>query len=209
VHAVASALWQQAQRHAHAPVLRGLPSGWRNNPTQMQQIAFVSRDSTLQVAYRVNGRDHIAVALDGALHEATVLSWDAEHIAMVLDGVHRTCQIITREGIHHVHSTLGTSELHEVPRFPPPAREEVRGGCRAPMPGKILAVRVEPGQAVRKGETLVILEAMKMEHEVVAPHDGTVQEVLVETGQQVDAGAVLVVLDEEQSNVKPEMASVK
>jgi len=199
VHAVATALWQQTQRHAGAPVLRGLPSGWRNNPTQMQQIAFVASDATIQVGYRVHSHGHITLTINGTSHEATVLSCDAEHIAIVLDGVRRTCQIITDDSMHHVHSTLGTSELHEVPRFPPPAREEVRGGCRAPMPGKILAVRVKPGQAVRRGETLVILEAMKMEHEVVAPHDGTVREVLVETGQQVDAEAVLVVLDEEQS----------
>jgi acyl-CoA carboxylase subunit alpha len=86
--------------------------------------------------------------------------------------------------------------LREVPRFPPPAREEVRGGCFAPMPGKILAVRVQPGQSVRRGETLVILEAMKMEHDVAAPHDGVVRELRVEAGQQVDAGDVLVVLEE-------------
>jgi len=63
------------------------------------------------------------------------------------------------------------------------------------MPGKILAVRVTSGQSVKKGETLLILEAMKMEHEVTAPHDGVVRDVLVEAGQQVDAGAVLVALD--------------
>jgi propionyl-CoA carboxylase alpha chain len=199
VHAVATALWQQARRRATAPVLRGLPSGWRNNPTQMQQVAYVSGDAVIQVRYRVLAHDRTTVAVDGTSHEATVLSCDDAHIAMTFDGVHRSYQIITHDGVHHVHSTLGTSELHEIPRFPPPAREEVRGGCRAPMPGKILAVRVEPGQAVRQGETLVILEAMKMEHEVVAPHDGTVQAVLVETGQQVDAEAVLVVLTEEQS----------
>jgi biotin carboxyl carrier protein len=83
-----------------------------------------------------------------------------------------------------------------VPRFPPPAREEVRGGCRAPMPGKILQVRVEPGQTVRKGDVLAILEAMKMEHEVTAPHDGVVREVAIEPAQQVEAGALLVVLEE-------------
>jgi biotin carboxyl carrier protein len=65
------------------------------------------------------------------------------------------------------------------------------------MPGKILAVRVEPGQAVQKGEALVILEAMKMEHEVVAPHDGVVREVRAQVGQQVDTGEVLVILDKE------------
>jgi biotin carboxyl carrier protein len=49
---------------------------------------------------------------------------------------------------------------------------------------------------VKKGDTLIILEAMKMEHEVTAPHDGVVREVLVEVGQQVDAGDVLVVVEE-------------
>jgi len=196
VHAVATALWQQAQRRAAAPVLRGLPSGWRNNPTQMQQVAYVGGDATMHLGYRVHSHGRVTVAVDGTSHEATVLSCDAEHIGITFDGVHRSYQIITHDGVHYVHSTLGTSELHEVPRFPPPAEKEVQGGCRAPMPGKILAVRVDPGQVVHKGETLVILEAMKMEHEVVAPHDGTVREVTVQVGQQVEAGAVLVVLDQ-------------
>ena len=205
VHAIAVALWQQEQRRAHAPVLPGLPSGWRNSPSQMQQVSFTSGEATMQVSYRVHSRDRIEVTVDGTSHEAAVLSWDSAHIAIVLDGIRRTCHITTQYDVHHMHSVLGTSELHEVPRFPPPAREEVRGGCRAPMPGKILAVRAEAGQAVRKGETLVILEAMKMEHEVVAPHNGVVRELRVEVGQQVDAGEVLVVLDEQNGNVKPEV----
>jgi biotin carboxyl carrier protein len=63
------------------------------------------------------------------------------------------------------------------------------------MPGRVIDVRVEPGQQVREGQTLVILEAMKMEHEVSAPHDGIVRTVQVEVGGQVEAGEVLVVLD--------------
>jgi propionyl-CoA carboxylase alpha chain len=206
VHAIATALWEQEQRRAQAPVMPGIPSGWRNSPSQTQQTAFVSGEVTINVGYRVHGRDRIEVVVDGAAHEATVLSWDGAHIAIALDGIRRSCQITSRHDVHYVHSILGTSELCEVPRFPPPAREEVRGGCLAPMPGKILAVRVEPGQAVRRGETLVILEAMKMEHEVVAPHNGTVQQVSVQVGQQVDAGAVLVVLSEvaAEENGKPE-----
>ena len=65
------------------------------------------------------------------------------------------------------------------------------------MPGKVLQVRVAAGDRVARGDTLVILEAMKMEHAVTAPHDGTVAEVRAEPGQQVEAGAILVVLDEE------------
>jgi len=93
-----------------------------------------------------------------------------------------------------VHSSLGASDLRPVPRFPEPVREVVRGGCAAPMPGKILAVNVAPGQAVVQGDPLATLEAMKMEHEVTAPHAGVVSEVRIEVGQQVDAGAILVVI---------------
>jgi acyl-CoA carboxylase subunit alpha len=196
VHAIALAVWQQEQRRAHTAVLHGLPSGWRNSPSQMQQVSFVAGEAVVQVCYRVHDRHRIELAVHGNLHEATVDGWNDAHIDLVLDGIRRTYHITSRQDAHYVHSGLGTSELHEVPRFPSPEREEVRGGCCAPMPGKILAVRVEAGQAVRQGETLVILEAMKMEHEVVAPHDGTVQQVCVEAGQQVEADAVLVILEE-------------
>jgi propionyl-CoA carboxylase alpha chain len=193
IHAIATALWLQQQRRAHAPVLRSIPSGWRNNPSQMQEISFTSNEATIHVGYRAHPHN-VELCVDGTAHEAAVLSWDERHIVIILDGVRRACSLVSHADRHYVHSPLGTSELQEVPRFPPPAREEVRGGCHAPMPGKILAVRVAPGERVMRGATLVVLEAMKMEHEVTAPHDGVVREVRVEVGQQVDAGAVLVTL---------------
>ena len=63
-----------------------------------------------------------------------------------------------------------------------------------PMPGKILSVAVTAGQAVKKGEVLCILEAMKMQNEIVAPHDATVAEVRVAAHQTVATGDALVVL---------------
>lgn len=65
----------------------------------------------------------------------------------------------------------------------------------APMPGKILGVKASVGQAVKKGEVVAILEAMKMENEIVAPSDGTVASVNVSTGDAVVAGATLVTLN--------------
>lgn len=65
----------------------------------------------------------------------------------------------------------------------------------APMPGKILSVKASAGQAVKKGDVLMILEAMKMENEVVAPQDGTVASIDVAAGDSVEAGAVLASLN--------------
>ena len=64
----------------------------------------------------------------------------------------------------------------------------------APMPGTILKVNVKAGDAVKAGTVLCVLEAMKMENEIMAPKDGTVTQVLVNKGSSVDTGAPLVVL---------------
>lgn len=65
----------------------------------------------------------------------------------------------------------------------------------APMPGKILAVKAEVGQEVKKGQVILLLEAMKMENEVVAPQDGTVASVNVASGAMVESGEVLATMD--------------
>ena len=64
----------------------------------------------------------------------------------------------------------------------------------SPMPGNILKVNVSAGQAVKEGDVLIILEAMKMENEIMAPKSGTVTQVLVEKGATVETGAPLVVI---------------
>lgn len=63
-----------------------------------------------------------------------------------------------------------------------------------PMPGTIVTVSVKVGQSVKKGDILVILEAMKMENEIMAPHDATVAAVMVNKGESVDTGTPLVSL---------------
>lgn len=80
---------------------------------------------------------------------------------------------------------------------PAPAAAPVaaNGDCvTAPMPGMILRVNVAPGQAVKEGDVLCVLEAMKMENDILAPRAGTVSQVLVTKGSSVDSGASLIVL---------------
>ena len=77
-----------------------------------------------------------------------------------------------------------------------PVAAPVAGGekINSPMPGTILDVRVSAGQSVKKGQVLCILEAMKMENEIMAPKDGTVTQVVVSKGATVDTGAPLLVI---------------
>jgi len=74
------------------------------------------------------------------------------------------------------------------------ARRHASGSLEAPMPGKVIAVKVAPGQAVKKGDELLVVEAMKMENAIRAPRDGTVRSVAARVGDMVGPGAVLVEL---------------
>ena len=81
------------------------------------------------------------------------------------------------------------------PKAAPKAAGQGSVKVNSPMPGKILSVKTSVGQAVKKGEVLMILEAMKMENEVVAPEDGTVATINVAAGDSVEAGVVLATLN--------------
>lgn len=81
---------------------------------------------------------------------------------------------------------------------PAPAAKSVGAGSikvASPMPGKILDVKANVGDAVKKGQVILILEAMKMENEVVAPEDGTVASIDVASGATVEAGDTLATLN--------------
>lgn len=83
------------------------------------------------------------------------------------------------------------------PAVAPAAPAGAQGSVKvnAPMQGKIVSVKASVGQAVKKGDVILILEAMKMENEVVAPQDGTVASINVSDGDKVESGAVVATLN--------------
>lgn len=83
------------------------------------------------------------------------------------------------------------------PKAATPAATGSEGAVKvnSPMPGKILSVKASVGQAVKRGEVIMILEAMKMENEIVAPSDGTIASINVNEGASVEAGSVLASLN--------------
>jgi propionyl-CoA carboxylase alpha chain len=118
-------------------------------------------------------------------------------IDATIDGIRRRYQVVIPADFAtiDIDSPLGSSSYAVVPRFANPADLLAAGSLVAPMPGSVVRVLVEADATVEKGQSLVVLEAMKMEHTIVAPADGTVTHLGVEPGQQVDAGAVLAVVE--------------
>ena len=93
-------------------------------------------------------------------------------------------------------SAPAAAPVAAAPAAAPAAGVTVSGGesVNAPMPGNILKVAVTVGQTVKEGDLLVVLEAMKMENEILAPKAGTVTQVLVSRGSTIDTGAPMVVI---------------
>ena len=83
----------------------------------------------------------------------------------------------------------------KAPSAPKASGSEGAVKVNSPMPGKILSVKASVGQAVSKGDVIMVLEAMKMENEIVAPSDGTIASINVGTGDSVEAGSVLATLN--------------
>jgi len=188
----AAALWLQASNRVDAPVLANAPSGWRNARLPRQRVNLRVNGESVEVHYR-SRRDGTFDVGDGMV--ARVHGWSERLIDLELD-LQRAQVRVTRAGdVLLVQSRRGTIQFAVVPRFVSPGVEAPRGGLNAPMPGAIIDVRVTPGQMVTKGETLVVMEAMKMEHVISSPATGVVGEVFVTSGQQVENGAVLLTLD--------------
>ncbi|WP_448628288.1 acetyl/propionyl/methylcrotonyl-CoA carboxylase subunit alpha [Geodermatophilus sp. URMC 64] len=193
VHALAAALAAAAERRAGARVQASIPAGWRNVPNADQTATFTWGDRTLEVGYRAT-RDGLRASVDGERLDVTAGAVTAERVVLTVDGVRRTVDVHRVGDTVFLDSPLGATSLTEVERFPEPVAEEEAGSLHAPMPGTVVRVEVAEGQEVAAGTVVVVLEAMKMEHAVRAPHDGVVASLSATVGQAVDTGHVLAVV---------------
>ncbi len=192
-----AALWIQAANRAEARVFRGAPSGWRNARLPDQQVGFAFGGRELQVSYRAL-RDGTFRLGDGSI--ARIHFFGPEAIDLEIDGRRQRTRVTRASDRIVVKTRRGDVELAILPRFVVPGSAAPSGALVAPMPGKVIELRVRPGQPVRAGETLLVLEAMKMEHPLRAPEDGTVVEVRVALGDQVENGALLLVVEPRGGN---------
>jgi len=189
--ALAAALSDQARGRDGTAVLTTVPSGWRNSPSQLQHRAYVGDHGTHDVGYSVVA----PFQLEG-VGIVNVVSTQPDRVRLLVGEAELEFEVAHYGDLRFVDSKLGPARLTEVSRFPSLVLDDDAGSLHAPMPGKVIRVDVSVGDEVIEGATLVVMEAMKMEHALRAPHGGTVSQVLCAPGDQVAAYVVLVVVDE-------------
>ncbi|MCZ7434924.1 biotin/lipoyl-binding protein [Micromonospora sp. WMMC241] len=209
--ALAAALAGAAARRAAAPVLAGLPSGWRNVPALPQLTRFTD----IEISYRLTRTGALAEwerkgpfltpeAEQGPplntepQPRVELVSAAPERVVLDVDGVRHAFRVHRVGSSVFVDGPDGAASLTELPRLPRPTAALAAGSLLAPLPGAVTRVHVEVGQRVTAGDLLLTLEAMKLEHPVLAPADGVVAELPVPPGGQVETGAVLAVVDPEE-----------
>jgi propionyl-CoA carboxylase alpha chain len=165
------------------------PSGWRNLPAHPQVVSYTGG---VEVSYRFDRTGTLTEPENVTLLDAT-----PDRVSLAVDGVRSEYAVHRVGDVSYVDGPDGAVALTELPRFPLPEAETPQGSLVAPLPAVVGRVGVSPGATVSAGELLLTLEAMKLEHPVLAPYAGTVATVAVREGQQVDAGTVLATVTPE------------
>jgi 3-methylcrotonyl-CoA carboxylase alpha subunit len=185
-----------------------VPIGWRNVPGTPETHRFASAaddtsvDNVQVTWFTGQGRGETLTAVVGdRRYGATVLRGadapESHHaFDLVVDGVRMSFRVDHHGSWVVVDDGRDTSQWRVLPRLESAGGGEgAAQGPSTPVPGTVTVVEVSPGDHVVAGQTLVIIEAMKMEHRITADSAAVVAEVLVEVGQSVDAHAVVVVLE--------------
>ncbi|AHI01130.1 acetyl-CoA carboxylase biotin carboxylase subunit [Kutzneria albida] len=178
-----------------------VPGGWRIGARGWTtwQVRAPGREP---VQVRLRGRARAAeVALADAEPVAVSAHWDGDNLVVRQGGSTRSYRCARDGSVTWIGADGAAWPLTETERLAAARHDAagvVGGAVSSPMPGTVLLVKVSPGEQVSAGQALVVVEAMKMEHTVVAPIDGLVAELAVHAGQQVRLGQQLAVVAPQQ-----------
>ncbi len=202
--ATAALLTIEAQQQTSDPW--SITDGWRVTGQYQRAITWLDGEQ----AHQVRLHQHI-VSADSPLRQVEIdeqfysAHWrvhespqtDVLHMDLSLAGIRMTGLVAMRDGRFQVFESGQSTTLILRDLLAHSADQELEhaGGMIAPMPGKIIAINFEAGASVRRGQALLVMEAMKMEHTIHAEADGIIKEVFFMVGDQVSDGAVLVSLE--------------
>ena len=188
---IAAALWLQGENRKNTPILSGIQSGWTNSRLPKQKISFQYNSEELSILYKSN-RDGSFEINKGI--NAKIIEWNNSGIDIEIEDIRFFSKVTRKDANLIVHGPWGDILFKIMPRFKSISQEVQDGGLIAPMPGKVIDLKVKVGSKIKKGDTLVILEAMKMEHTVKAVEDGVIDELFISNHDQVENGALLMVI---------------
>ena len=137
------------------------------------------------------------VTVNDQTHHVRITDMGDSHVITEIDGLaHRYHYHDEAPATLYLSSDNLSMMLADSTRIPPEAQDAAGGGTiTAPMHGQLLSIDVAAGEAVQKGQRIAVLEAMKMQHEIIAPGDGCVVEVAASAGKQIGAGDVIMMLE--------------
>ncbi|KZS73031.1 acetyl/propionyl-CoA carboxylase subuit alpha [Mycobacterium kansasii] len=186
---IAAALADAAHNRTIAAVFGSIPSGWRNLASGYQVKTYLDDGGEEhRIEYRFT-RKGLELPGDGSVQ---LVSATPDQVVLADgNGVDRSFTVARYGQDVYVDSASGPVHLVALPRFPEPGSAVEQGSLVAPMPGNVIRLGADVGDTVTAGQSLIWLEAMKMEHTISAPTDGVLTQLNVHTGQQVDVGAVL------------------
>ena len=188
----AIALWLAQQNRVSDPVTGFMPGNWTNGRMPLQRVKLLFVQDEIEVKYKLNKDNFYEVM--GSI--CKIYHCDSFGIDIQIDS-HRFYAHITEAGSEIViNMPFGDVNASVLPRFIEPGNDIPEGGLIAPMPGKVIDVKVKKGSKVKAGDTLVIIEAMKMEHSIKATETGKIAKVMIQLNDQVDNGATLLVLEQ-------------
>ena len=194
LHLEASSLGERARRP-------GIPPNYRNNPYRDPSMKLKVGGEEIEVSWKRAGSGRCLVCSGGRKLDVEILSCGPGVLRAAMDGIQRSFEFRRCGDEFFVHSTAGSRVIRRLPRFPAPGASAGRSSASSPMPGQVLRILVEQGQAVRAGDPLVVLEAMKMEQTIETSIDGVVGAVLVRAGEVVQPGQALVQIRAQETSV--------
>ena len=193
---ITAALWLQGLNRYTATVLKHIPSGWHNARLPNQKTLFEIDGERMQIQYKRQRDGSFITSTD---NKAVIHAWQNNSIDIEIDGLRYQSKISMNDDLLLVQHPKGSKVLTLLPRFKSSDSKTVKGSLVSPMPGKVIEIKIKPGQAVLSGDELVVIEAMKMNHTISADQDGEVREIFIEVGDQLDLGANLLTLSGDET----------
>ena len=189
---IAGAVWISQTNIKNKNKLRFIKHSWTNGRLPHQNISFQFENEIHQIKYSYINKESISILEKNV----EIISFDNEMLECVIDDIRSQYQIYRDEDRLFVFDSFNDIQLKVLPRFVDPSTSSIEGGLLAPMPGKISEVLIKKDQKVKAGQSLMIIEAMKMEQTIKSPNAGKISKIMVKKGQQVENGESLLVIDE-------------